>query len=124
MTMAFKILAQKYPIKAFFGPKFPFFFFCEILQVDKFEGVDFEYNNSFLKFYPKNTQIRHFWSQFCISTNLRVLISNMTIAFCNSSTKILKSGIFDPKFRHFCFFVTFCNLGNSGLLISNMTTFF
>ena len=42
MTMAFKILAQKYPIKAFFGPKF--------MHFDKFEGADFKYDNSFLKF--------------------------------------------------------------------------
>ena len=33
------------------------------LIFDKFEGADFKYDNSFLKFQPKNTQIRHFWSQ-------------------------------------------------------------
>ena len=31
-------------------------------QQDKFEDADFKYNISF-KFHPKNTQIRHFWSQ-------------------------------------------------------------
>ena len=30
---------------------------------DKFEGADLKYDNTFLKFYPKNTQIRQFWSQ-------------------------------------------------------------
>ena len=29
----------------------------------KFEGANFKYDNSFLMCYPKNTQIRHFWSQ-------------------------------------------------------------
>ena len=26
---------------------FPFFFFCEMLYLDKFEGADFKYDNSF-----------------------------------------------------------------------------
>ena len=62
----FKILAQKYPNKAFFGQKHPnkaFLFFREILQSDKFEGADFKYNNIVFKFQPKTTQIRRFWSQ-------------------------------------------------------------
>ena len=30
------------------------------LRLDKFGSFDFKYDNSFLKFQPKNTQIRHF----------------------------------------------------------------
>ena len=41
MTMAFKILAQKYPIKAFFGPKFPFFFFLRNFASRQIRGGGF-----------------------------------------------------------------------------------
>ena len=51
MTIAFLILVQKYPNEAFLVPNLDtFVFFLKILQVDKFEGVDFKYENSFLKF--------------------------------------------------------------------------
>ena len=69
----FKILAQKYPNKAFLVKNtqirhFWFqiqalLFFREILQSDKFEGADFKYDNIVFKFQPKITQIRRFWSQ-------------------------------------------------------------
>ena len=90
----FKILAQKYLHEAFLvkntqvkhvlSPKVRYFlFFRQILQLDKFEGADFKYDNSFLKLLLKNTQIRHFgpkfryvllFAKFCDQTNLRVLI--------------------------------------------------
>ena len=54
-------------------PNLGIFFFHKFLQLEKFEGADFKYDNSILKIisqkYPnkaflvKNTQIRHFWSQ-------------------------------------------------------------
>ena len=105
------------------------FFIHKTLQLDKVESIDFKYDNSFLIFQPKNTQTRHFWSQnqaffptkFCYQTNSRVLISNMTILFLNSSPKIPKSGISSSKFRHFCFFINFCKQTNMRGLISNMT---
>ena len=79
----FKILAQKYPNKAFLVKNTQirhfwsqiqvFLFFRKILQLDKFEGADFKYDNSIFKIlaqkYPnkaflvKNSQIRHFWFQ-------------------------------------------------------------
>ena len=34
---------------------YAFSLFHEIFHVDKFEGADFKYDNSLLKFYPKNT---------------------------------------------------------------------
>ena len=50
-----------------------FLFFRKILQLDKFEGTDYRYDNSFLKLQPKNsqimrqkvknTQLKHFWSK-------------------------------------------------------------
>ena len=53
----------KYEISHFWSQLQPFLLFCEILKLDKFEGADFKYDNSFFKFQPKNIQIRHFWSQ-------------------------------------------------------------
>ena len=38
-------------------------FLFKIFQFDKFESWDFKYGKSCLKFYQKNTQITHFWSQ-------------------------------------------------------------
>ena len=86
-----------------------------------------------LKFLSKNIQIRFFGpnfrhfcfpAKFCNYTNSRVLISNTTILFSNSSPKIPKSGIFGPKFTKFCFSATFCNQANSRVLISNVTILF
>ena len=36
---------------------------------DKLEGAEFKYDNSFIKFQSKNTQIRHFLSQFFLTWN-------------------------------------------------------
>ena len=79
-------------IRHFWSQIQAFLFFREILQLFKFKGVDFKYDNSFLKFQPKNTQTKHSWS------------------------KILKNGFFDPKFRHFCFFTKICIQANSKVL--------
>ena len=53
----FQIPAQKYPNKAFLVPNlgFFFFFFCEILQLDKFESADLKCVNIVLKIQSKNT---------------------------------------------------------------------
>ena len=81
-------------------PNFGIFVPSQNLQLDKFEGADFKYENNFLKLYPKNTQIGQLWSHFLllllsllffsifsISINSRALISNMTLAFSNFSLK-------------------------------------
>ena len=39
-----------------------FLLFQDILQLEKFEGAGFKYNNIIFKSQPKNTQMRHFWS--------------------------------------------------------------
>ena len=49
MTIVFKILAQKYPNKAFLIPNLGILFFREILQIHKLEGADSKYDNSFSK---------------------------------------------------------------------------
>ena len=127
-----KILAQKYPNKAFLVPNLDISFFHKILHLDKLEGADFKYDNIFFKFQPKNIQIRHLWStiqgiyvvfmKFCNQTNSRVLISNVAIVFLkfqsnqtnsrisnmaivlsNYSPKIRQLGIFIPRFKDFQF---------------------
>ena len=70
-----------------FGSKFRhFFFFFEILQLDKFEGADFKYNNSFSKLQSNKTDSR---------------FSNMKTVFANYTPKIRKLGTFVPKFKDF-----------------------
>ena len=67
MTIVFlKFLAQKYRNAAFLVKNTQirhcwsqieaFLFLHKILQLDKFEGADFKYGNSFLNFQPKNIQ--------------------------------------------------------------------
>ena len=55
MTIDFQSSIPKIPKSGTFGSKFKHFF-CEILQRDKFEGADFKYDNSFLKFQPENNE--------------------------------------------------------------------
>ena len=64
------------------------------------------------------------WVKDSFLTNLRVLISNMSIVFKNSSPKIPTSGIFGSKFKDFYFCPKFCGKTNSSTLISNMAIFF
>ena len=49
-------------------PNLGIFLFQEILQFNKFESTYFKYDNIFLRFYPKNTQIRDLLSQFYSQT--------------------------------------------------------
>ena len=85
-------------IRNFWSQFQAFSLFHDILQVDKFEGADFKYENIIFKFQTKKSRITHFWFQIetfffrkiCNQTNLRALISNMTMAFSNSSPKIPK----------------------------------
>ena len=44
-----------------FGSKFKFLY--QSLQQEKFEDVDFKYDNNIFKFQPQNTEIWPFWSQ-------------------------------------------------------------
>ena len=58
MTIVFQICCAKHPNKALLVVNLRISFFCT-----KFESFDFKYDNILLKFQPKNTQIKHFWSQ-------------------------------------------------------------
>ena len=93
--------------------------------------------NSFLKFYPQkypskailvpNSDIFIF-SRNCNWSNSRILISNTTIQFTNSSQKIRQSGIIwlilVLNLRIFYFCTKLCNKTNPRALVSNMTMAF
>ena len=107
MTTFFSNSSPKIPTKGIFSPKFrhfwsqiqEFLFFRKILNLDKFEGADFNYFNSFCKIlaqnYPHeaflvpNSGILYF-TKFRSQTNSRVLNSNITIFFSNFIPKIPK----------------------------------
>ena len=62
MTIVSENSSPKLNEEGIFDPEFyTIFFFGKILQLDKFEGVNFKYDNSFLKLLQKNNQIRQFW---------------------------------------------------------------
>ena len=52
------------------------------------------------------------------------MISNIAILFSTSSQKIPKSGIFVPKFRHFCFAPNFALTEIQGVDFKNDNDFF
>ena len=62
--------------------------------------------------------------KFCNYSNLRELISNMTILFSTSSPKLPQSGIVSAKFKDFYFCTKLCNKTNPRALTSNMTRVF
>ena len=62
MTIAFSSNSGlKYQNEAFWVPNVIRFVFHDTLQLDKFEGADFQYGNSFFKFQSHMTQMREFW---------------------------------------------------------------
>ena len=80
-------------------------FSCNNLHLDNFQGVDFKNENSFLKFYGKNLRI--FCTKLCNKANLRVLISNMTIAFQNCYPKRLNKAFLITSLGLFVFSINF-----------------
>ena len=100
-------------------------FFRKIFQLNKFEGADFKYDNSFFNLNPppptpppkkkkkkKTKQIRYFWSQiYAFSFFHKILqldkfegadfkYNNISFKF---QSKIPKLAIFCLKFKYFCF---------------------
>ena len=59
-TMVFQNCCPKQLIKASLVPKLKIFIFYQTLQLDKFEGFDFKYDNGFFEFQPENTQLKNF----------------------------------------------------------------
>ena len=54
-----RIPIEKYPTEAFLVPKLKFFILQQTLHLNKFESVDFKYDNGFFEFQPENTQMKH-----------------------------------------------------------------
>ena len=63
MTIIFSNPDIKLPNSGIFGPRFKVFCSKCNFTVSQIESIDFKYDNSFFKLRPKNTQIKHFWSQ-------------------------------------------------------------
>ena len=135
MTIVFlKLLPKNTKIRYFWSQIQPFSLFQDILQCDKFKFADFKYDNSFSKkFQPKNIIIRHCWSHIQAFSFFHKILEldkfegadfKTAILVSNSRPKILKSGIFGPKFRHFCSFTKINNQTNSKVLLSNVTIVF
>ena len=141
MTIAFQNSSPKIPKQGIFGSKFRHFCFSAEFcnQTNSralISNMTLLFSNSSPKI-PKagnfGPEFRHFcfFLKFCKQTNLRVSISDLTIVFLkffpkktqirHFESKILKQGIFGPKFRHFHFCTKFCNKTNSKVSISNMT---
>ena len=97
----FQIPEEKYIKKAFFMQNSGIFvFFVKFCKLTNLKVWISNLKIAFLKFLPKNNQIRDFW------------------------WKILKWSVFGSKFRHFCFFAKFYYYTNLKVLISSMTRVF
>ena len=60
MTTIFQNFFPNHPDKTILVPNQKISNYAQNLQLNKSEGVDFKYDKSFLKFQPKNTQVKHF----------------------------------------------------------------
>ena len=107
------------------------------MQLDKFVRADFKYENSFLKFKPKNTQIKYFgWERirffflfffFCKILKLEKF-ECADLKYDNSFFKIQSKKYPNKAFlvsslSNFLF-TKFCNLTNLRVLISNIIIIF
>ena len=111
-----------------------FGFFCKTFQLDKFEGADFKYDNSFLKilgwkykaFLVPNLDIflLFFWQNFAVKQILgcRFQIWKWYVQLGAPKSAIL--AFFVPNKRLFIFCTKLCNKANWRALISNMTMVF
>ena len=73
--------------------------------MNKFEGADFKYNNSFLIFSRKSTQISHFWSptEAFPSFHEILQIDKFEGADFKYDTIVIKFWSNGPKFKDFYF---------------------
>ena len=99
----FNVFAQRYPNMAHFDQILRAFIFPRILQIYKFEGADFKYGNSFLKFQPKNTKIKHFWSRIQLFSFLceNLQIGKFEGADFKYDNSVLKFQHKHTQIRHF-----------------------
>ena len=129
----FQIPAQKYLKQAFLVPDLlRIFISAPNFAIRQIRGCWFQYNNSILNSSPKilkssifgsNFKDFYFSTKLCINTNLRALISIMTMFFSKLLSKTHKQGIFYPRFKDFYFSTNLWFKKNSRA-ISNMTILF
>ena len=78
--------------------------FHKILQLDKFEGADFKYDDYMFKSEHQNTQICHFWSQikgflfFAPNFPIKVKLEGTDFKYDNNMFK------FEPQNTQICHF--------------------
>ena len=117
-------IGQKFfqvPVQRFTNKTFLFF--------GVLDDTDIKYDNSFSNTSQKKSNktilvpnlVFFINIELWIYLNLRVLISNKTIALSNCNLKVSKCDIFDPKIKYFSFTKNFAFLKNSRAPISNTT---
>ena len=108
-------------------------FFHKILQLHKFQGVDFKYDNIVFKFQPKKYPNKEFLvpnlgifssAPKCVIRQTRGRWSQLYNNTFKSQPKIPESSISGPKFKDFHFCTKLSNYANSKTLISNVTAVF
>ena len=83
--------------------------FSQNFELDKFQAADFKYDNIAFKFQPRNTQIKHFWSQIygflfldeilCLKKFEGTAVKyHSTVVFSSFSPKIPKQDKLRPTF--------------------------
>ena len=55
-----QVIVQKYANQGFFFPNLKINILHQTLLLNKFEGVNFKYDNDFFEIKPENIQIKHF----------------------------------------------------------------
>ena len=102
----FQLPDRKYPNLQFLVSNLRIFILHQTLHTDKFEGVDFKYDNGFFEFQSENNPIELFFffslnvsifylcMRLRILKNSRVLISKVAIDFFKFQLKIPKYKIF------------------------------
>ena len=88
-----------------------FSFFSKSFQILKFQGADFKYNNSLLKFLEKHTQVRNFWLKIKTFSFSKVLFPNMRIFFFEIPAKKSHIRNFCSKIEKFSFSLNFLKIG-------------
>ena len=100
-------LQSKNPKRGVFGPKSEIIFNANLCILTKFSGTNFfkisvkKYPNQ--TFSVPNSKILNFCKKLCVLTNSRMLASNMTIAFPNSSLKYPHNAFLIPNLIFFYF---------------------
>ena len=115
-----KIQPKIYKQDIFWAQIQAFLLFHDILQLDKFQGADFKYDNILFTFQPKNTQLKHFLAQISVFLGFLCKILQLNklegadFKYDNIALtlrpKNIQISIFGPKFRHCCFFEKYLQL--------------